>query len=733
MLSLGAYALGVLELGIAVAGLGAAAYSLRARLLPDWTGAAARLVEVIAAIALATLIAELLGVVGLLREGLFLVACALAGCAAFALPTPEREGGARAHSGRTPAPSIAPYSGLVALAVVAGVFAHWGVETKQALDSGMGNFDSLWYHMPFATEIAQSGSTTGLHHTETVFLNWFYPQNSELLHALAILVTERDTLSLFLNLGWLAVALLAAWCVGRPYGRGPLTVTAAAILLECHTLVVREPGAAKNDVAAAALLLAAVAIVINAWEAQRGARGENEGGAARARRGLGLGLEPGWALAAAGLAAGLAAGTKVTVLAPVAALTVAAVALAPAGRRAAAAAWWGLPLLAGSAFWYLRNLFVAGNPIPQVRELGPLSLPGPERLQEGRPDFTVLDYATDTDVWTEYFTPELNDAFGVLWPLVLAAAVAGGLIALLRGPTPAVRWMGGVALFGMAAYLATPLSAAGADGAPEAFGINIRFAVPALLVGLSLLPLAPGLARPSRQWALLAALLAVLVVTNESYNVLRTGERVFGVLLALLLVVVPAALIEARRRGVGRGPVLAAAALLAVAVVAIGYPLQRDYLEDRYRDFDPGDNLDSAYRLAADWSDARVGLAGTTAGFLGYGFYGTDLSNHVRYLGREAPKGGFDAIPDCAGFRRAVNEAQIEYLVTAPFLNFIDPGRPISSPEAGWLRGEMAVRPVSRDGPVTVWEVRGMLDPSGCGPANAPLRYVPDQPQRNVD
>ena len=112
--------------------------------------------------------------------------------------------------------------------------------------------------------MAQSHSVTGLHYTETVFTNWFYPQNSELLHASAILLTGSDTLSLFLNFGWLAIAFLAAWCVGRPYGRGPLTVVAAAIVLECHTLVVREPGAAKNDLMAAALLLAAIAILINA-------------------------------------------------------------------------------------------------------------------------------------------------------------------------------------------------------------------------------------------------------------------------------------------------------------------------------------------------------------------------------------------------------------------------------------------------------------------------------------
>ena len=174
-------------------------------------------------------------------------------------------------------------------------------------------------------------------------------------------------------------------------------------------------------------------------------------------------------------------------------------------------------------------------------------------------------------------------------------------------------------------------------------------------------------------------------------------------------------------------------AALALASVAIAYPVQRDYLRDRYLNADPetaipGMSLDSAYRWARGVRDARIGLAGTTAGFLEYGFFGTDLSNRVRYLGREAPHGGFDAIPTCREFRAAVNAAHLDYLVTAPFLNFIHPGDPVASPEAGWLRGEPAVTPVVRSGPVTVWKVRGPLDPAACGPRNAPLRRVPDEP-----
>src|SRR4051794_15948283 len=141
-------------------------------------------------------------------------------------------------------------------------------------------------------------------HVETVFTNWFYPQNSELLHGVGILLTGRDTLSLFINFGWLAMAFLAAYCVGRPYGRGALTTVAAAILLACHTLVVRDPGSAKNDLAAAALLLAAIAILVEGWT-HRGVPLSGEG------RERNHGRE-GWGVATAGVAVGVAAGRRAT-------------------------------------------------------------------------------------------------------------------------------------------------------------------------------------------------------------------------------------------------------------------------------------------------------------------------------------------------------------------------------------------------------------------------------------
>jgi hypothetical protein len=615
--------------------------------------------------------------------------------------------------------------------VIALVVGHWALTTKHALDRGIFNFDSLWYHLPFAAEMVQSHSVTGMHYVDTVFTNWFYPQGAELLHADGMLLIGRDTLSLFLNYGWLAVAFLAAWCVGRPYGRGSLSVVAVSLVLECHTLVVREPAAAKNDLMAASLTLAAIAVLVNAWGAERGGiRPAIELSPAMRRKGLPR-LPVGWGLAAAGLAIGLAAGTKVTALAMAAALSVAVLVLAPAGRRWGAAGWWFVPAFLAGGFWYLRNLVVAGNPLPAVTSLGPISLPHPERLQIGRPDFSIAHYATDTAVWREYFAPGLDAAFGALWPLVIGAAVGAALWALLKGRDRVIRAIGAVALFGIVAYLFTPLSAAGADGAPEGFAINIRYVYGGLLAGLVLLPLPRFFDERGRQWWLLGGLLVVLALTDRGDAVLRDPGRFFALAVIVLAVLVPAGLLLARRRGASRGVVAGGFVALALALAAIGYPIQRHYLDERFRnevasESIPGMGLDSAYRWARGVEEARIGLAGTTAGFAQYGFFGADLSNEVRYLGVEGPHGAFNAIPACQAFRAAVNEADLDYLVTAPFLNFLHPGQPIASPEARWLRGEAAVSPVLRSGPVTVWRVRGRLDPRACSGRNAPLREIPD-------
>src|SRR5262249_40359416 len=130
-------------------------------------------------------------------------------------------------------------------------------------------FDTLWYHGPFAARIADTGSVWGMHFTDPLYLNWFYPQNSELLHAAGIALFSRDIASPLVNFGWLGVALLAGWCIGRPYGVAPLSLVAVALAMDTAPMVPREAGTLATDTAPVALLLAAAAILINAWAARR--------------------------------------------------------------------------------------------------------------------------------------------------------------------------------------------------------------------------------------------------------------------------------------------------------------------------------------------------------------------------------------------------------------------------------------------------------------------------------
>ena len=70
MPSFGSYLLGAAQIALLALSLGFTAYRLRGRLLPSWKGAPARLVELVAGIALLIWISELLGTFGRSTRGL---------------------------------------------------------------------------------------------------------------------------------------------------------------------------------------------------------------------------------------------------------------------------------------------------------------------------------------------------------------------------------------------------------------------------------------------------------------------------------------------------------------------------------------------------------------------------------------------------------------------------------------------------------------------------------------
>jgi hypothetical protein len=707
-MSFGDYLGGVLGLAAVAVPMALAAVRLRARFLPGWTGAPARLVETVAAVAILTVLLQLLGAFGILAPAPLLVGAIAVGVAARLWVTPSP-----GEPMAPPAPPIPWLQALVALGAAAFVAAHWATGLQDVWGRGMLTFDTLWYHGPFAARIADTGSVWGMHFTDPLYLNWFYPENSELVHGAGIALLDRDIFSPLVNFGWLGVA--------------PLTLVAVALAMDTGPLVPREAGTPATDTAPIALLLAAAAILINAWASGRRAT-PVDSGAGEGAEGNRHGAAPEWplagaAIATAGLAMGLALGTRLTIGGAVLAMAVGIPFIVPRALR-----WRALGLfLAGVAvtagFWFVRDLIHSGTPLPWVREIGPIHLPGPNRGLEGRDNFTVSHYILsepDKGVWSSFFLVPIENLLGPVWFLFLGGAAAAGILAIWRPRSSAVRLCGVVTVATGIAYLFTPLTAAGPEGHPLAFGINLRYVIPGFALGLALLPLEPRLTPARLRLPLLGGGLVALFLTSFYSDADVAWDSAFAsvpwaVLIGLVLVGAPVGLAILARRG--RALAAIAGAALALVVFAAGWERQDDYFAHRYKggDDDFRFQLDDAIRFAEDHPDSRIGVAGTSGAYSQYGFYGDDLSNYVQYVGRHLPEADFRAITKCAAFREAVNDGNYDYLITTPSLDLNNPGTAHASPEGGWIRGDPAAKLVLDSGRVAIFELDGDLSPAGCG------------------
>jgi hypothetical protein len=707
--SFGDYLFGVVGLAAVAVPMTLAAVRLRGRLLPGWGGAPARLAEVVLGVALFTVLLQLLGAFGILVPAVLILASLALGLGIWF----GARGTSSTELGPPPSPAVPLPQLLLALLAAAFVAAHWATGLQDVWARGMLTFDTLWYHGPFAARIADTGSVWGMHFVDPLYLNWFYPQNSELLHAAGIVLFDRDLASPFVNFGWLGVALLAGWCIGRPYGVAPLSLVAVCIAMDTGPMVPREAGTPATDTVPVALLLAAAAILINAW-ASRESRPPEATDAPPAAAQFG-------ALLVAGLAMGIALGSKLTISGATAAMAVGVIFLAPKGVRRKAFCIFLAGVVATAGFWFLRNLIHAGNPLPWVRHIGPIDLPGPNRGLEGRDDFTVAHYILSnpsTSLWRAYFLNPIENLLGPLWFLILGGAGAGAILATWRPRSLAVRLAGAVTIVAAIAYLFTPLTAAGPEGHPLAFGINLRYLTPGLALGLALVPLEPRLAPGRLKIPLLIGGLTTLYFTsrNSDANVAWVGDFAsvrWAALMGIVFVGAPVGLaLLARRRALFAG--LAGTALV-LAIAAVGWAKQDDYLAHRYsRAEDFRFQLDDAVRWAKPTSDLRIAVAGTSGAYNQYGFYGDDLSNYVQYVGRHLPEADFREIERCAAFRQAVNNGDYDYLVTTPSLDLNNPSTASPSPERGWVSRDPAVQEVVHSGRVSVFRITGALDPNGC-------------------
>lgn len=669
MLGPGRYLLGVAEILLlgGFAWLGGAA--VRRWLLPRFQGAPAHLASAVIALALLVWAAELLGASGWLDPVPYLLLVAVVGLGLWKFsPRPSEEEGGLSH----PTPQVrvreTPLPVLIALLIAAIALLRFALETKTRLSTGMTGFDSTWYHGPFAAGFFQSGNTWDLHFIAPQFLAWFYPANAEIFHGVGMLAFGRDILSPLLNLGWFVGCLVACWCLGRPFKVAPWSLALGAIVLSVPALA-DQAGEARNDIVGIFFLLAAVAIALN--------------GERNVRTAL-----------VAGLAAGLMAGAKLNFLLPAVVLVIGFAAIAPRGERGRVFGAATLAALAGGGYWYLRNLAHSGNPLPWIDSLGPISLPAPEQALGGREAHSVLGYLTDGAVWSDWFLPGIHDGLWFLWPLLLATALTGLLLTLppllrrrdenrLDGAeiAPSAETLALAGLVGLAtalAWLVAPTSASGPEGMPRGFESGLRYLAPALVLGLALLP-------TSRFFADRLSALGV-----RRTFVPHSGTKVRRTLVS---------------GGVGWGLVLGGLALVAVA---IGYPVQRHYLENRYADPSftaPG--LNAAFAWARDVSDARIATTSTRQ----YPLFGTDLSNEVEYLGLERPNGGFESPATCQQYVELLSEGDYDYALATR--DRTEPGKPPYPPSARWT--EVAGgKPILKEPPSVVFELPEDLDLAAC-------------------
>ncbi len=715
--SLGSYIVGCLALIGIFSALGLGAYWLRRWIVPEFSGALARLADVTIAFALLILALELLGTLSILTRGWTVVGCIGVGLLAAAIGRRMAPQGSREVS----APQVQKLALLIALGVASFTVAEWTFPSQLSMDQGMFGGDTTWYHMPFSGRIAQDASIVHLHFTDPLRLAaWFYPGSSELVHAAGIVLFESDWLSPLINLTFLSVALLAAWCIGRPYRVGPATLVAAAIVLSAGVMIETQPGEGRNDIMGLAFLLAFIAFLINGH--QRRAPAEGTAVQDTPERDAPL-LDKG-PLVLAGIAAGLAVSVKYTFLIPIVAIGLGVIVFSGRGRRFTTAWVLGLSTFAIGGYWYVRAMIkTGGNPIP-YSGFGPLNLPQPNQMPlDPRPRFAVADYLTEPTIYRKWFFPELDNAFGPLWPLILILALAAAVYLAVRSRNRIVQVVAAGALATAVVYLFTPLTAAGQEGSPTGFFTNTRYLVPGLIMALTLLPIARPLRAPDqRAWQTLIFLSGVYALTVLTTPRWYPGFIVGTVFLTLALVWAPAGLAWLRsRRRISRTQVAYGIGAVLLLGVILGRAQQVQYFDKHYtrttlflQDGGPQD----AYAFAHRQNDKRIGIAGSGEMFFGqYGYYGRNLDNYVQYIGVPGDIGTYRLPMTCRGFVRQINDGDYDYLILSQYT--MDAPGTYQRPVYAWIKDDPAVEllieePAIEPQPDYVFRVDGRLDPSRC-------------------
>ena len=280
-------------------------------------------------------------------------------------------------------------------------------------------------------------------------------------------------------------------------------------------------------------------------------------------------------------------------------------------------------------------------------------------------------------------------------PVLLGVGVIGVVLAIARGQR-ADRVVGVVTVVATAAYLITPTGALGSPNKPLLFQANLRYVIPALVLTAVL----AARSELGRRWPRLFAttFLILLIIKLASHDSWLAPNRYVVSAVVLGCIAVPVILLAPVPRHAG-----AVAVGAVVLALAIGYPLNRSYLDRRYApNVDGQPTLYSALRSQTHVKVGVVGLPGI------YPYLGPTYANEVSYVAHVGHDHAFLDYARCEGWRAAVVAGHYQFLVIET-----PPGN-APPPARAWTAANPAARPIYLGPTGAVFAVGAGFGEGGC-------------------
>jgi hypothetical protein len=267
--------------------------------------------------------------------------------------------------------------------------------------------------------------------------------------------------------------------------------------------------------------------------------------------------------------------------------------------------------------------------------------------------------------------------------------------------------LGAVTVFAWIAYLITPATGgeheAGTSN-PDCFGLNLRFAIAPMSLGVVVALLAVPRKTIQAAAAAITALFAVTMLSSDRWFLpIALGAVVGLVALWRWRADRPTPAFAPHHRPLA----YALLVLCLVGAVVMALPVVNRYLDGRYRSFEFAPTpLEEAARWARGVEDASIGVGGFT---WTYPLYGLRVTNSVSYVSQPGSSDPLSRPRTCDEWREALTDGRFDYIVTTPY------GAEEPPPaEAAWTRGDRRATEILSSGPLSVFSLDTATRPERC-------------------